>query len=532
LVLAIAGVFIIVFQWAAGRPLWLDEEMIALNLRDRGFGNLHGGQWLDQSAPLGWMWLQRLVLVTFGSAELALRAVPMVSGVGTVVVALFIANRFLSVTGATVLVALCAFGQWISFHAGELKPYSADTFFALLLPLLTVSAASATSDTATRRSLLLWGAIAALGHWFALGALFVLPACSLVLAVSLRRNRTAIWLLAIALLVVGASVAAHYVLNLQYSRADVSLQEYWSFAFPPQSGVSDTLRWLYGRLEPFASKPGGTRYAIAFWISVVAGLALARNRMFAAVMGAVALSGFVFVAVRLVPLYERISLWMVPALYFAIALAADAAVRLFTDKPWRPRWVNSAVTAALGAMVLSVSIDSIQAGLHDVAVTRAAAGNHETDDRSAIAWLIAQRRPGDVVLTTRHALPAVWWYGGVSLIPNGGRSFSDGGRIFTAEYYESADRCGDREPHYRLTGKQRILVYLGFEDMPAGSEDLLLDKLGKLGGIVAVREFFGNSRVAVIDPALTEETGKFWSDADKDGISLKGCVAIRQGRAW
>ena len=58
-VIAAVGVLIVVLQWASARPLWLDEQMIALNVRDRGLASLGGRLWLDQSAPLGWLLLQR-----------------------------------------------------------------------------------------------------------------------------------------------------------------------------------------------------------------------------------------------------------------------------------------------------------------------------------------------------------------------------------------------------------------------------------------------------------------------------------------
>ena len=75
-------------------------------------------------------------------------------------------------------------------------------------------------------------------------------------------------------------------------------------------------------------------------------------------------------------------------------------------------------------------------------------------------------------------------------------------------------------------------MYLGFEDMPEGFDDLLLEKLSKLGGITAVREFGGRSRAAVVDPAVSGRTDLFWSDAGKDGASLKGCIAIHTARGW
>ena len=64
------GSALVLAQWADARPLWLDEEMIALNFRDRSFGMLSGRLWLEQSAPLGWLVLQRISLLTLGSGEL------------------------------------------------------------------------------------------------------------------------------------------------------------------------------------------------------------------------------------------------------------------------------------------------------------------------------------------------------------------------------------------------------------------------------------------------------------------------------
>lgn len=51
--LAIVGAGLIVQQWAIARPLFLDEEMIALNVRDRSVAELMGPLWLAQSAPYG-----------------------------------------------------------------------------------------------------------------------------------------------------------------------------------------------------------------------------------------------------------------------------------------------------------------------------------------------------------------------------------------------------------------------------------------------------------------------------------------------
>ncbi|MGE5833811.1 MAG: hypothetical protein ACM4AI_04990, partial [Acidobacteriota bacterium] len=60
--IALVGIAVDIYQWSGAPTFWLDEEMIALNFRDRSFAELSGALWLEQSAPYGWLVLQRAVL--------------------------------------------------------------------------------------------------------------------------------------------------------------------------------------------------------------------------------------------------------------------------------------------------------------------------------------------------------------------------------------------------------------------------------------------------------------------------------------
>jgi hypothetical protein len=530
-VVAAAGVWIVVSQWANARPLWLDEQMIALNFRDRSFAGLAGRLWLDQSAPLGWLFLQRLVLLTLGASEVALRAVPTAYGVATILAAFYVGWRWLSPAGTTALVMLCSFGQWMTFHAVELKPYSADTFWGLTLPALSVSVGCATSGEARRRAVVMWLVAAALAHWFSLGALLVLPACCVVVALTLRRHPETFKLLATGAAVLIASVAAHYLLSIRHAQASESLQEFWQFAFPERTaGVTERLRWMAGQLHPFALKPGGTTWTVAFWVLACIGFVAASTRMLGLVAGLVVVSGFLLGALRLMPLYERLSLWAVPAAYLGIALAVDRAVRVFRSRPFEhPVRVGSGVAIAATAVLLCANV--VERGVVDLRDGRPPDTNHGTDDRSAMKWLLRQRQPGDLLVTTHHAQPAIWWYGGLSLAATDGRSFPDGSPILVAEYHESRHPCRGREPEKRLDGRSRIQLYLSFVDMPEHADDVLLDRLSKFGTISAVSQFAGQSRVAILDPAIPGPSGRFWADGGKEHM-LKGCIVLGQGRIW
>ena len=140
------------------------------------------------------------------------------------------------------------------------------------------------------------------------------------------------------------------------------------------------------------------------------------------------------------------------------------------------------------------------------------------------------RQAGDILITTRQAQPAIWWYGGVPISDAGGRQLSDG-RILVAEYHTSEDIC--REFEKAITEHRRMLVYFSFVDASLGFDDLLLERLSKFGTVIDLRHFGWASRVAVIDTASSAGSNLFWEDAGKDtGTWLKGCIALGQAGAW
>ena len=515
-VIAAAGAILIVLQWAAARPLWLDEEMIALNLRDRSIGQLTGALSFDQTAPYGWLVVQRLLILGAGTSELTLRALPALFGIATVATALWIGRRWMNAAGAIVLVLLCAIGQWLTFHFFEVKPYSADTCFALLLPAL-----AAWAIEQPHRALIWWPVVAA-AQWFSNGALLVTPGCAVVLvAASARRGGLrglarsawpgAIW---------AASFALHYLVSLRHAARSEMLQAYWAFAFPPQEDLLAIAGWIRDQLVPFAIKPGGTRLGWLLWVAVAAGFALAtdRRRTLAWAFATVPLSAFALAALRLVPLYERLSLWVVPALYVGVACLADASARS------RHRAVR-----LVGALaVVPLCVDMAYRGVFDLRHNRPRSSNHQLDDRAAVRWLAARARPGDVWLSTHFGLPAVWWYA------------DDGSAARAFELsYVTPDECHREALADALKNDPRRLVYVGFRDVPRGFDELLVDRLSELGAVTGFRRFDDSSIALVIDGAQPfsgpttlshlDTTAKNPADTVK---RPPGCIAARPARPW
>jgi len=554
-VIAFAGAGLEIVQWAGARPLWLDEEMIALNLRDRGLVDLAGRLWLDQSAPFGWLALQRCALLMLGTGERALRLVPVLFGLGTLATAVWIGRRWMRPLGAALFVLLIAFGQWISFYILELKHYSSDIFWSLLLPALAVWATEAPAGEpdagraagAAFRRASVWWLVAAVAQWFSNGALLVMPACALALiAAAWRRGdwRVAMRAAAPGLLWV-ALFGLHYVSALRYTVGSDALQGYWSFALPPAAaGIGGTLTWLARQLAPFAIKPGGATLWVPFWIAVVAGIALLIRDRFALalVIGLIPLSAFALAAFRVAPLFERLSLWVVPALYLAVATSADEGVALLRTRWAQRRWIGVGLAAIAATVGVGVSIDLVVQGFYDLQINRPRSSNHDLNDREALQWLTSLRQPNDGLVTTHLGLPAVWWYGGVPISGPylGGGYQHDGGRVFEIEYLSSGLICGPRALRDQIGTPRppRVLVYFGFrfDDVPANFDDKALDDLRGLGSIVADRQFEGASRAVIVDLRLPPDRPGIPGHADSSPsgapASSRGCVAIEPAHRW
>ena len=248
---ALLGVVLDVFQWAGAPSLWLDEEMIALNVRDRAFADLRGTLWLGQSAPLGWLVAERAILLTLGAGELASRLLALCFGIATLVAALWVGRRWMSRLGAVVLVVLCSLGQWLSHYRLEVKHYSADAFWGLMLPAQAAWVIDAERTRDHLRRSMIWWVAAAAGQWFANGALLVTPACGLLLlAVTWRRHG---WragaVFAVSGLIWLASFWGHYQLSLQVHHHNEFLRGYWAPSCPCSRGLHRD-----GTLGP---RPGG-----------------------------------------------------------------------------------------------------------------------------------------------------------------------------------------------------------------------------------------------------------------------------------
>jgi hypothetical protein len=536
---ACAGAGVLIYFWWQARPLWVDEEMLGLNARDRSLRSLGGPLWLGQAAPLGWMALERGVMLTFGVSERAVRALPVLWGLLTLVATVWTARRWLGPVGAAVLAGLCSFGNHIWFFALELKQYSADTFGGLFLPALAAWAIDVPADgpSTSARRVDGWWLAAGVMQWFSYGALFVTPGCGIaIVACTWRRSGWRAAARAGALSVFWAACAtAHYVVSIRYASHSKYLRDYWAAAFPPVSaGPAETTRWLAERLDALSNIPGGTAYSVSFWVIAVAGLALVvrRRPVFGLILATIPASAFLLAALRLVPLSGRLSLWMLPSLYIGIAMAAEVALNVTGDSARRRRWAGAGVGLIGSVLVARLCADVYFTGAFDI--RNRPRSTHGLDDRGAVRFLMARRHPGDAMLATHLGLPAVWWFGGVNLSASAdGASLADGGPIFEVWHAAPGPECSPGALAAALAGVHGATAYLGFE-LENHFEELLLNRLAELGAVTTYRRFAETGHAAVID-LRQSPTGRILLPGMRTTAALvrpEGCVTIKRAHRW
>ena len=235
-------------QYAAHTSLWHDEAFVALNVTQKSFAGLFGPLDWNEPSPPGFLVIEKLVVAAFGRSESALRLVPLLAGLGTMVGFAGLA-RLCCGSGLATLwaVLLMAASDKLIAQANEVKHFTLDLLWAQLLTLVALRCWLA-SDSQRQRiaGLLLWGTLGALGLWLSFASLFVFAGTSLVLAGqalrSWRARPRAAYLLA-NFMELGSLGLLGGPIRAQLTGTVVG---FWTERFPDTSGAGALLYW-FGR---------------------------------------------------------------------------------------------------------------------------------------------------------------------------------------------------------------------------------------------------------------------------------------------
>ncbi len=363
------GVAFRLYYFQSGRSLWIDEARVALNVASRGYADLLQPLDYDQAASPLFLWGEKLATQLLGVNERAFWLLPLLAGIGAMLLFIPLARRFLPGWAAPVAVASFCIAPTLVHFSSDAKPYIGDLFFALAVMVGTCQWIERPGSPAAR-ALPLIGVLAA---WGSSPGIFTLAAAGGALMMGAPPARR--WR---ALLIIGlwlGAFAAAYLLVYGAAAHSEYLQRFWRRGFlvpwEPQflERFAGTRRdvltaFSVGLYDP-PTVPGdvprwfreGQGYGswVLFLVAAIGAAALARTRArweSVLLFGPVALLGVASILSRY-PASTRLLLFLVPAFYLSTAAGGWILV---TSLPARHRTMAARVLIGIlfGAQLIMV----------------------------------------------------------------------------------------------------------------------------------------------------------------------------------
>ncbi len=399
------GIALRMAEFATWRSLWLDEAKLALNITGRSFRQLLLPLSFDQGAPLGFLFIQKALVLAFGNEDYVLRLFPFAAGAAAVLAMRTATRVYLGRLGAGVALALFVVSGKLIEYSAEAKQYSSDVLAALLLLLLAPRCLGAEAQPKDYAALALGGAVA---MWLSHPAVFILAgaAAALVLDVCLdlrsRRDRRRLPWLGALLLAWAIAGLALYAISLRALAANRTLVAYWQTAFlPPSLGRQPA--WLAHALAAMLRDPvgwSGGALALGMALAVLGAVHLAATRWRLAVLLVTPLPAVLLASSRQsYPFSGRLLLFLVPLVLLAAGAGIDA-VAAFCRRA-APR-TGAAIALLAGALLLY--------GPAARAVANLRHPDMKEDLKPVMAYLQHHRLAGDRIYVYYGALEAFTFY--------------------------------------------------------------------------------------------------------------------------
>lgn len=254
-ILIIVGISVRLFRYFQMWPLRIDEIRLAANVSERSFLGLTQMLDYNQSAPMGFLWLQKLALNFIGFDEIGLRFLPLLASIATLILLFVVGQRILQSTGTLFCLMLAAFSWYLILWSFDVKQFGLESL--VTLSILAVSLPL--RHVRNNRDLIVLASVGVVSLLLSFSALFVLAAVGITLFANALISQDMKWTRKVSLvgcLWVGVFVFIYW-LNLRHSVGRTHVVSFFLQAFmpmPPKT-PSDFL-WFYNAFYGLFSSIG------------------------------------------------------------------------------------------------------------------------------------------------------------------------------------------------------------------------------------------------------------------------------------
>lgn len=461
------GVVLRLRQYLFCRCLWLDEAMLALNILERDYSEffrpetygtkLNGIIAVQVVAPL-FMSFQKSIVWIVGNSEMTLRFFPFLCGVLSLILFHQYTGYYLKTRGRLIALFLFAISNKLIYYSSELKQYSVDVFFVLLILCVTLK-------ILRDRSFLLVSVLTILGAvsiWISHAVLIVLPVTGLVLLFSSLRKKGRIRVIAVLCMdiVWCLSMAMLYFVALRggVHSSDMLCWHHELF-IPITAGIRACGHWLIDRylhvlINPLAWSRPGALY-LAFWptMLLLIGCVRLRKGLKGFLLWGPIVVALILSAMKKYPFGGRMILFLVPIFVVYAAAGMESLLQMVSVKSPRIRIIMSTI------IIVPLLIYPVAYSAYRFIIPY-----DRENVREALNMIRSRWSAGDCMFVSSRAWPAYLYYGR--------------GRWSPDEVFNDRTAAGTLNEFLSTNVFQRLWVLAIYPD--SYSRDLYIDPIQKI----------------------------------------------------
>ncbi len=454
-------------QYIFNRSLTEGEAPLAMNIIERSYQTLIKPLDYVQAAPIGFLYIEKLCVNIFGNNEYALRIFPLIVGI----LALFLFYKILKIIGDYKItlfgLAFFVLNDYLIYFSSEVKPYSSDVFFSLLLIFLVLITIR---DNLNIAMLIIYGIIGAITIWLSFPAVFVFIGTGIILLIYIIKNKDykAFLIIMLAGAIGFLSLTSNYFLCLRHYTTHKELLDFWQndfIPFPPKS-LAEVYQIIYMLVRIFKNPGGFSIYDIflAILFFIIGIIYFYRNKKIASLIIIIPFIITILCSIlRLYPFEGRVILFIAPIL----SIFVSAGVTLMYNI------VKKSSTPIATSISLILFIYPALNSCYHLIKPRA-----PEELRSVLEYLLKNRKEQDKIYV---------YYGAVNAFRYYQTRFSD----FHEDYILGIESRNDWTGYYRdlekLKGNRRVwFIFSHIATHLGGNEEkIFLSYLNLIGKQVA-----------------------------------------------
>lgn len=230
------GIVLHMIPYQYHSSMWVDEAMLASSICTRTLSELTASS-LDwgQSAPIGYLYLVKLLTVFFGTSVTVLRVWSLITSFGCIWILYQLLKDDVRKRYALLFTAIFSLTDRFIYYAHEVKPYMSDNLCCLLVLLLWKKYKD--RKITLLRLVLMYSIVI----WFSFSAVFFIAACMILACFEIVRKRSGCIVKLCQCALVLISFLMNYFLWLSKTSDNAGGIDYWNllrFPLIPKS-VSD-----------------------------------------------------------------------------------------------------------------------------------------------------------------------------------------------------------------------------------------------------------------------------------------------------